>query len=49
MNDEKERAIVEIKRLINELRMTLIDEDGCQDIYNLCESIMVTIEEADLF
>ena len=49
MNDEKKQAITEIKRMINELRMILIVDEDLTDIYNLCEAIMTTIDEADLF
>ncbi len=45
---QKEDAIVEIKRLLKEMKMFSADTDF-NSIYDLCESIMVTIEEADLF
>ena len=46
---EKEEAILEIERLMKELRMLTVGDWSFNDIYTICESIMVTIEEADLF
>lgn len=45
---QKEEAIVEIKRLLEEMKMFSADTDF-NSIYNICESVMITIEEADLF
>lgn len=47
MGNEKKEAILEVKRLFEELKMFLNGE-SFGDVYNACEAIMITIDEADL-
>ena len=47
MKDEKKEAILEVERLINELKEISRDDDF-KSIYQACEAIMITIDEADL-
>lgn len=47
MENEKKEAIIEVKRLVKELNGSL-KADDFSSIYQECEAIMITIDEADL-
>lgn len=47
MENEKKVGMVEVKRLVKELN-GFLKADDFSSIYQLCESIMITIDEADL-
>jgi len=47
MEQQKKEAIFEVKRLITEMNESLKCDDF-QSIYQECEAIMITIDEADL-
>lgn len=47
MENEKKEAILEVKRLIKEINEAL-KSDGFKSIYQICEAVMITIDEADL-
>lgn len=47
MGNEKREAILEVERLVGELKEFSRDDDF-KSIYQACEAIMITIDEADL-
>ena len=47
MENKKKEAIIEVKRLVKEMREFLRAEDF-SSIYQGCEAIMITIDEDDL-
>lgn len=47
MENEKKESKLEVKRLFEELK-EFVRYDDFKSIYQICEAIMITIDEADL-